>query len=298
MKMQEKRRGEPQRSAWRRHLPMLAVIVLALSVLAIIPIAGAIDAPVADDAAMTGQEARQASSQASSVSRAAITALDALESAPDGEAAQLMSQEGSDTSSEATGEGDSGSPADVDACKRVVTYQVYNGWWDGESAGSDPVTQEVILRDADGNPDENGTAVLEPPAVGNSPAPDYAAGAWDIDPALMTFTKDSPTTYIYTYDARDNSTCSYTIEYYFDDVLAEGLSKTYEARAGETVSPSSDDLMPTIEYGSVQYALIGEMQDYSLEVGPDSANNFIKVRYGKDEIGPENGPMVSQTDTR
>ena len=272
MEPQERKYAEPQSVTWKRYLPALIIVAFALLTLTIIPIAGALGGSHVEEDAAVEQQAKQVSLANDSASQVPVDALEPTEPNQNGDS-----------------DANEGGALDIEACTRTVTYQVYNGWWNDGSGES--ITQEVVLKDGSGNPSVDGKASLSAPSVGSNPAPTYMTGAWNIDPAGVTFTKDSPTTYTYTYaEDHSQSMTTYTIEYYFDGSLDGSLTVTREAKVGDSITLSENDLSRSREHAGATYALAGNAGDYRLEVDSNAGNNVIKVYYDMDMIGSDGGP--------
>ena len=98
---------------------------------------------------------------------------------------------------DAVGGGENGEQSDdiPDKYQKKVTFKVVNGMWNN-GAATDKVVYVTLMNG--GHKDENGTASLSAPAVGEKPDANFQAGAWDVTPP-QTVSGNQAEVFTYTY---------------------------------------------------------------------------------------------------
>lgn len=156
----------------------------------------------------------------------------------------------------------------------VVTYCVENGLWDDNT--KEIKIDVVTLFDTEENYLAEGEGELEVPEVGHSPNEGYKEGNWDNIPEGKV-NKDSDGD-VYTYKYVKDSFL-YKVEYYFDDVKNETLTKIGEATLlGEEVSIEPENKMI---YNNKNYILVSN--EHKITISAKQNENIIKVYYELDE---------------
>lgn len=90
-----------------------------------------------------------------------------------------------------------GSDKIADKYQIEVSFDVANGTWNDGT--NDTINAVLTLVDKDGNPSEDGTAVIGIPEAGNAPAEGFAAGSWSANMTDGITKDDQGAKFVYTY---------------------------------------------------------------------------------------------------
>ena len=165
-----------------------------------------------------------------------------------------------------------------------VVFAAVNGTFDEN--GTTQLEKIVTLKDpVTEEPSEDGTYTFPKDLVPTAtPATGYVQpGVWDKDPAVTAITKTENHTFTITFDDKDKY--QVTVEYYFDDVKDEDMTKTSDA-SFETIYEVTPD--KAIVHNDTAYAL-DRVENNGLLVSSDSTKNVVKVYYALDEKGGKPG---------
>ena len=165
-----------------------------------------------------------------------------------------------------------------------VVFAAVNGTFDEN--GTTQLEKIVALKDpVTGEYSEEGTYTFPEDLVPTAaPATGYVQpGVWDRDPAVTAITKTENHTFTITFDDKDKY--QVTVEYYFDDVKDEDMTKTSDA-SFETIYEVTPDKATV--HNDTAYAL-DRVENNGLLVSSDSTKNVVKVYYALDEKGGKPG---------
>ncbi|MCI8950407.1 MAG: doubled motif LPXTG anchor domain-containing protein [Lachnospiraceae bacterium] len=166
-----------------------------------------------------------------------------------------------------------------DKYQKTIVFAAVNGTVDGKTQ-----TERLItLFDQYGNWSEEGSYTLDKDDIPKTePAEGYTGnGKWDVEngPLGVEIKKDGRATFIITYT--DRSEYEASVEFYFDENLAEEKTESSKEYFGDvlTISPEI-----TVEYKGKTYAL-DRIENNGLHIGTDADVNVVKVYYASDEDG-------------